>query len=221
LILGILYEKGANEEGQITWFPDTTKAIEMFRRAADKDHPMGYLRLGMMYLDGKVKDIDEPPGRGEEKGLALLQKAADRGAKHALCKLGKFYYNKQMWRQAAEYWGKALWLRSRNRDTKHRMFKMYKNGKKGLVVDQARAEQLLPASLRTLQVQEEEVVDTDYSEDATNTTDLATNHAGSIPGIAERKGGGKGKKRPPLHYLVALGTIVGLMATFLVILITK
>jgi len=164
LVLGDLYEKGGRDaEGRTTFAQDTTKAMEMYRRAANKGpgpgHSTGAFRLGLMYLDGQVKDRDVTPGGSkadeiQEKGLELIRLAADRGHRQALCKLGQFYYSKKMWRQAAEYWHKAVWLR-RSSDAKYRLYKMYKNGTKGLPLDIARSEQFLPRRQRPIQFQEE------------------------------------------------------------------
>ena len=164
LVLGDLYEKGGRDaEGRITFAQDTTKAMKMYRRAANKGpgpgHSTGAFRLGLMYLDGQVKDRDVTPGGSkadeiQEKGLELIRLAADRGHRQALCKLGQFYYSKKMWRQAAEYWHKAVWLR-RSSDAKYRLYKMYKNGTKGLPLDIARSEQFLPRRQRPIQFQEE------------------------------------------------------------------
>lgn len=66
---------------------DHEKAVKWFRMAAEQDHALGQLMLGLAYMDNDHGVQADP-----RKGLQLIRRAADKNEPMALFALGRIYY---------------------------------------------------------------------------------------------------------------------------------
>lgn len=79
-MLGMMYFKGDGVD------QDLNKALELWHKAADKEHPASMGLLGRAYMEGKMgceKDV--------ASGLSLLEKAANKGNTPSSVYLGNIY----------------------------------------------------------------------------------------------------------------------------------
>lgn len=81
-MLGMMYFKGDGAD------QDRNKALELWHRAADEEHPAALGLLGRAYMEGKL-GFDKDAA----SGLALLEKAANGGNTSSSIYLGNIYAN--------------------------------------------------------------------------------------------------------------------------------
>lgn len=79
-MLGMMYSRGDGVDR------DANKALDLWQKAADEEHPASLSLLGRAYVEGKLG-----LGKDVESGMALLEKAANRGDVTASMYLGRMY----------------------------------------------------------------------------------------------------------------------------------
>ncbi|MBR2364606.1 MAG: sel1 repeat family protein [Lentisphaeria bacterium] len=80
--LGYLFEKGETGIKK-----DLKQAYACYKKAAEKDHPMGLYKYGEALFEGYLKE----QGKGKKEALDLLRKSSSLGCVQAMYKLGTVY----------------------------------------------------------------------------------------------------------------------------------
>lgn len=80
--LGFLYEKGAENIKK-----DLKKAYIYYKKAAEKQHPMGLYKYGEALFEGYLHE----KGKGKKEAMELLRKSSAAGCVQAMYKLGNIY----------------------------------------------------------------------------------------------------------------------------------